>query len=522
MTRKHNYLSYLLGAGLLSGLYLTSLHSYVLFHTLAEMFSIVVAFAIFLLAWHTRRFLDNSYLLVVGIAYLFVGFLDLLHTIGFKGMGVFQGYGTNLATQLWVSSRYLESVSFLIAPAILRRKLNLSAVVAVYVSAVSLLLGFIFYWKIFPTCFVEGEGLTAFKKISEYVIAAILLGSIAGLAAKRGEFDPGVFRLLVASIVVTIGSEIAFTLYSDPYGLPNMAGHYLKIVSFFLIYRAVVVTGLERPYAIVFRKLKRSEESLQRSRDELELRVKERTDELRKLVAELAHVTRLTTLGEFTASLAHELNQPLTAIVSNAHASLRLLLRDNPDLDEVREALQDVAEDGVRAGEVIRRLRTLAKRGVSGKTRFDLNRAIREIVALARSEAAAKETSIRLALDSGLPQVLGDRVQVQQVVMNLLLNGIEAMVDVEAESRELVVTTKGTESGEIEVTVSDAGSGIEAEKIEQIFEPFVTTKSEGMGMGLSINRSILAAHGGRLWATNNAERGATFHFTLPAIQERWK
>jgi len=260
MTKKKTFVTIVFGLLVLFGLHLTSLHSYLLFHSIVEIFSIVVACGIFMLAWNARRFLENTYLLFLGIAYLFVGGLDLIHTLAYTGMGVFEGYGTNLPTQLWIAARYMESLSLLIAPFLLGRKLKVNAVFLGYVLVTSLLLASIFYWDLFPTCFIEKTGLTPFKKISEYVISLILLASIAILLEKRRDLDVSILRLLIASIALTIVSELAFTLYAHAYGLANMIGHYLKIVSFYLIYKAIIETGLARPYALLFKNLKESEE----------------------------------------------------------------------------------------------------------------------------------------------------------------------------------------------------------------------------------------------------------------------
>lgn len=252
------YLVVLVGALLLSGLYVSSLYNYLLFHSLAEMFSIAVAFGIFMVAWNSRRFMDNNYLLFLGVAYLFIGSLDFIHTLGYRGMGVFPGHHTNLATQLWISARYLEAFSLAAAPFFLGRKVRTGAVFAAYAAVTALVLVSIFA-GFFPVCFIEGQGLTPFKKVSEYVISLILAVSGYLLYRKRAEFDPGVFRLIIASIVLTIGSELAFTSYVSAYGVSNLVGHYLKIVSFYLIYRALIKTGLVKPYDLLFRNLKASE-----------------------------------------------------------------------------------------------------------------------------------------------------------------------------------------------------------------------------------------------------------------------
>jgi len=258
------YVYFLTGILIFPGLYLTSLHSYLLFHSLVEIFSIVVACGIFMVVWNSRRFLDNNYLLFIGIAYLFVGGLDLVHTLAYTGMVVFQGYETNLPTQLWIAARYLESISFLIAPLFFKRKLKANLIFIGYTLATSILLLSIFYWNIFPACFIEGMGLTPFKKISEYIISLILLTSIVLLLKKRNEFDSVVLQWVVWSIILTIISELAFTFYIHAYGFSNMVGHYLKVVSFYLIYKAIIETGLRRPYDLLFRDLKQREEALAR------------------------------------------------------------------------------------------------------------------------------------------------------------------------------------------------------------------------------------------------------------------
>jgi PAS domain S-box-containing protein len=264
------------------GLYLASLYSYLLFHSLAEIFSIVVACTIFMVAWNSRRFLDNHFFLFIGIAYLFVGGLDLLHTLAYKGMGVFQGYESNLPAQLWISARYMGSLSLLLAPFFFRQRLKINYVFLGYALVTFLLLMSIFYWNIFPDCFIEGKGLTPFKKISEYTIVLILLASIALLLKHRREFDREVLQWVVWSIIASVASELAFTFYTDPYGFFNLVGHFLKILSFYFIYKAIVEIGLAKPYDLLFRNLKQMEEALRKSRDELEIRVQERTKEARE------------------------------------------------------------------------------------------------------------------------------------------------------------------------------------------------------------------------------------------------
>jgi PAS domain S-box-containing protein len=778
--KKNTLIAVLLGAVVLAGLYATSLYSYLLFHSLAELFSVVVAFSIFALAWNSRRFLDNACLLFLGIAYLFVGGLDLVHMLAYGGMGVFAGFDSDLATQLWVGTRYVEAFSLVIAPLFLVHRLRPWGILAAYASVTALLLASVFYWGIFPECLVEGVGLTLFKRGSEYVICLVLLGAAYAMWARRRYFEPDVMRLLLASIGVTIASELAFTLYADVYGLLNMVGHYLKIISFYLIYRAIVQTGLTRPQALLFTDLKRAEEALIGAKAGLEAQVRERTSQLRESIKgareseanlrafidgspdaictrdlegglilwnsvfderlkllfgvdicvgmtaedympreslagfasqcalfaralageaqrtefeyimpdesvhyfetewspicsgaeisgvaevtrdvterrsaedrlhqaeltyrtvadftydweywedadgtlryispscerisgygpedfladpellnrivlpedsnvwaehrrlarqetglhearfrirsrdgqvrwiehaclpvthsegrslgfrasnrdvterhqveesarllrdELAHVTRVAALGELATSLAHELNQPLTAVLSNAQAALRWLAADPPNLDEVREALSDIVEDDHRAAQVIQGLRDMVKKSETVRVALDMNGLVGEVLRLVHSETVLMGVTVREDLADGLPTVLGDRAQVQQVLLNLVQNGVDAMVETALAQRELLVRTCLGEGGSVQICVVDSGPGLPDESLARMFEPFYTTKSGGLGMGLSISQSIVEAHGGRIWGERSLAGGLAVSFVLLA------
>jgi C4-dicarboxylate-specific signal transduction histidine kinase len=235
--------------------------------------------------------------------------------------------------------------------------------------------------------------------------------------------------------------------------------------------------------------------------------------------AELAHVNRVATMGQLTASIAHEVNQPIAATVSNAQAGLRWLDRQPPDLDEVREALACIAEDGKRAGEVIAGIRDLMKKAPPRKDRVELNGAIREVIELTRSEAVNNGVWVQTELADGLPLIQGDRVQLQQVMLNLIVNAVEAMGGVSEAARELLISTRKAETGGVRVAVRDSGPGLTPAALEHLFEPFYTSKPNGLGLGLSICRSIIETHGGRLWASANVPRGAVFQFTLPEHPE---
>lgn len=259
---RRNHSVILFGGLIFFGLFLTSLYSYLLFHSLVEIFSIIVACGIFMVALNSRRFQRNDYFIFIGVAYLFVAGLDLLHTLAYPGMGVFTGYDSNLPTQLWLSTRLVESLSFLLAPFFAGRKANIRLIFAAYAAAFALLVGDAFAWNAFPDCYVEGVGLTPFKKTAEYVIGLILAASIGVLVSRRKWFDKGVLKLLVASLVLTIISELLFTLYLHVYGFFNLMGHFLKIISCYLIYVAVIQMGLAKPYTVLFRNFKLGEQAL--------------------------------------------------------------------------------------------------------------------------------------------------------------------------------------------------------------------------------------------------------------------
>ena len=242
-------------------------------------------------------------------------------------------------------------------------------------------------------------------------------------------------------------------------------------------------------------------------------------DSLREAQAELAHVTRLTTMGELAASLAHELNQSLTAIVTNCGACLRWLDRPRPELEEATSAVQRTIGDAKRATEVIAHTRALLKKSVGQKTSVDVTRVVRDVLILLRGELTRQQIAVRDELADNLPSVLGVSAQLQQVVLNLLMNGIEAMADVTVRSRDLVVRSEYHEfdgSSGVRVAVQDVGIGIAPENLDRVFEAFYTTKVQGLGLGLSISRSIIETHGGRLSATANSGYGTTFYFVLPA------
>ena len=340
------------------------------------------------------------------------------------------------------------------------------------------------------------------------------------LSAWFGGVGPG--------LLATILSALAFYYYFLPpmYSMDPKAGEIPRLVIFMV--SALFVGSLTAAQRSAMESLRRARDDLKGTVQELQstnealqtesFERKRAEEALSQAQADLSRVSRVTTMGELTASLAHEVNQPIAAAVTNANTCLRWLTRDHPDLEEARAAAMRIVKDGTRASEIIRRTRLLFKKGTPQRELVDVNEVIREMVVLLRSEAARYNISVRTDLAADLPQVMGDRVQLQQVLMNLMLNGIEAMKDVDGK-REMVIQSQRAESEEVLVSVRDTGVGLPPQQTDQIFKAFFTTKPQGTGMGLSISHSIVESHGGRLWAAENSPGGASFHFTLPTKVE---
>ncbi len=259
---------------------------------------------------------------------------------------------------------------------------------------------------------------------------------------------------------------------------------------------------------------RKSEVALKEALDQLEVRVSERSAELMKTQTELAHLSQVLSMGELTASIAHEINQPLTAVVTHGHACAEWLSANPPNLEKAQQTVQRIIQDGTRAGAVISRIRALFKKEAPAKDWLDINDVIHELTTFLRDDAMRRRIVIRTDLVPGLAKVRGDRVQLQQVVLNLMMNGMDAMAETAGRTRELVIRARGDKS-EIVVCVEDSGMGLDPEAAEKIFNPFFTTKPHGIGMGLSISRSIIESHEGRLWASPRPSGGAIFQFALP-------
>jgi signal transduction histidine kinase len=475
---------------ILGGFYLLSISHYLIFHSFAEVFRIVVAYGIFVIGWNCRQNLDNDYLLLLGISYIFVGSLDLVHMLAYKGMTVFSFQGSNPPTQLWIGARYIESISLCIAPIFLKRKLSTSYSFAIYGIAVSILLTSIFYWNIFPDCYVEGVGLTPFKKVSEIVISCVYIGAVFLLLRLRRFFNRRVLRFLVASIVISIGSEVAFIFYQDVYGISNFLGHILKVSSVYLIYKALISTGLVRPLDLLYRELKQSEINLK------EMNI---------------------TKDKFFSIIAHDLRSPLVSIIT----IVRYIMGENKSVVTEKD-LSLIQELDVITNRTIALLDNLLvwAKCQTGDLKFDpvRNRSL-DIVSesIAPLEGSARNKKITFDIDNDADlEIYADKNMLTTVVRNLVSNSIKF-----SHPDSVVQIIVKRDSHYARFKSNDSGIGIEKEDIKKLFEideaniRLGTEQEKGSGLGLILCKNFIEMNGGSIWIESELNKGTTVYFTVP-------
>lgn len=520
----------LAGVVSLAGLYVLSRVNYLLFHSSVEVFSIVIAFAIFAIAWNSRRMMDSSYLLFIGIACLFVGGVDLLHMLAYKGMGVFPEQGSNLATQLWIATRYMLSISLLAALFFANRKFRPSLVIAGYSVVTALLFGSIFYWGNFPTAFTEGVGLTPFKVASEYVISLILLCAIYLLIRKRSEFSGSIVKLMASAMAVAIAAEMSFTLYTDVYGIANMIGHLLTVISFYLIYKALIETGLTKPYDLLFRNLKQNEAALTRHAAELtvvnsrleqevadrkkaEEALRQNEEHLEELVEEktklLKDSERMAAIGQTAGMVGHDIRNPLQAIIGEVYLvnSELATLPDSEEKANIKESLDMIKQNTEYMNKIVLDLQDFAKPLNPCDEETDIEQMVQELLT---KNGVPESIQTEAQIESDARIVRADSAYMKRILGNLVSNAVQAM----PKGGKLTVQAH-RETSAVVITVKDTGVGIPEDVKDKLFTPLFTTKSKGQGFGLAVVKRLTEALGGTVTFDSKEGTGTTFTIRLP-------
>lgn len=481
----------------LAAISLVSFYNYLLFHSLAEIFSIVIAYGIFMIAWNTRQFMDNDYLLFLGIAYFFIGSVDILHTLAYKNMGVFYINSANLPTQLWIIARYVESISLLTAPLFFKRKLYPARLFSVFLAVIFLLLGILFFTELFPDCYIDGTGLTQFKKTSEYVICLILVFAVILLIKHRDEFSHNTFRLLVLSITIGIFSELSFTVYTNIYGLANLTGHLLEIISVYIFYKAIIESGLKKPYEFLFKNLMRANEQLNIQKTKLE--------------------EANTTKDKFFTIIAHDLQNPFNSLLGYSD-----LLMKEADMflnEQAREFAYNIHISTIKLLRLSKNLLYWA-RSQTGQLEYhpqktDLETIVTGNVEVLLPGAKEKQIIVKSRVEKHTI-VLCDKNMISTVIRNLISNAIKYTNP----GGEIRIEASRTGSF-TEISIIDNGIGISKEDAEKLFKIDVkhsgigTAGETGTGLGLMLCKEFVEKNKGKIRVESEPGKGSRFIFTLP-------
>lgn len=461
-----------------------------LFHSIVEAFSLVVTCAIFMFTWNTREYLQNNYLYFIGIAYLYIAIFDLLHLLAYPGMGVFPQGGANLSTQLWVVGRFISATSYCLAPFFFHRKYVTRTVISLYSIASLTFLLSIFFFQNFPTCYVTGSGLTMFKRGVEYLVAGLLLVAMYLLWKVRVEFATQVVTILMIALGMKLVSELLFSTYSSIYSQTVMVAHILRLISFYLIYLAVIETGLIKPYNILLRKLKQHEQVLLQHASDLGQRNAE--------------------LDAFSHTVAHDLKNPMSTIIITASAI------DDPELDpqKMRAFLHGIVETVRKMSRILDELLLLSqvrKVDVPGEViRMD------EVIACACEQLAdtLKQSGASLTMSHSWPATIGYAPWVEQVWVNYISNAVKYG----GNPPHIELGVDPLPGGMLRFWVQDNGKGINAEEQKDLFRPFTQlsqASAKGSGLGLSIVHHIIEKLGGTVGVESQPGQGSRFYFILP-------
>ncbi len=486
---------------ILSCIYLTSYYSYLLFHTIVELITISIAFTIFIIAWNTRDFSKNNFFLLIGISSLFIGLLDLLHTLSYKGMNIFIDYTTNLPTQLWIASRYMTSITFFIAFLIINKKINERIIFLFYLFVSSLILFSILYLKIFPDCYIDGKGLTLFKIISEYIISLILIFSAIFLFFKKNEFNKNVFYFILFSIIITILSELIFTLYINVFGIFNIIGHILKLISFYFIYKAFIEIGLKNPYSLLFKKLD------------------DKNKDLEQIINILSHdiMTPMTTIKGFTEETNKSLGS-IIKILNKKTISADIKNKVNSIIKKDINEFQNHIKTSInKVKSLLFDLTSLSKleKIKINHNYIKMNMLIKRILDIFSYQI--NEKNINIIVET-LPDCKSDELQLNEVFSNIIDNAIKYT----DEKKKCFIKISGEKQKyKIIYCIEDNGIGIPEKYHENIFDIFFRINSnieKGDGLGLTIVKKIIEKLNGTIYFESEYGTGTKFFITLPLIK----
>ena len=500
-------------------LYLMSYYNYLLFHSIAELFSITIAFSIFIIGWNSRKYMNNSYFLFLGIVYLFVGLIDLIHTLGYTGMGIFLGYETNLPAQLWIAARYLEAISLLVAIILINKKFGYKYLFLLYSIIFTFIIMAIFFWKIFPTCFIEGEGLTLFKIYSEYLIDVILFINIILIIRSRIKFEKLIYYYIIISNISTICAEMAFTLYVSAYGFSNLIGHLFKIISFYYIYKAIIKTGLIKPYNIIFRDLKLREAELLKYHTQLENLVEQRTLKLKK--SEVKYRKAYHRAEFYKDLFAHDINNILHSLLSGIQVCDITL--DNPS--EIKNNINIMKTQVIRGSNLVSNIFNLSKLEESEMPlrKRDIYKVLKKSIASVKKIDRERSINIQFDFDDKELFILGSDL-LEDVFDNILNNAIKHNKNPTVEIKIMISKQERKSVDYLKMEFLDNGKGVSDTRKDMIFNRGnkESKSTHGMGLGLALTKKIIESYDGEIRVEDRVKgdhlKGSNFILLIPEVK----
>jgi len=472
-------------------------NNYLFFHVIVELFSIIILFLLFSITWNVRKFIDNRYLLFVGIAALFIGVLDLLHTLTYKGMNIIES-PLFYANQFWIATRFFESIVLLTGFIFVSKKYNIRIkyLIIIYsIITISIILS-ILYFENFPTCFIENVGQTPFKIYSEYVIILILISALLVLFRSKNYFEQDTFILIASSIILTIASEFCFTLYYTNFDYINKIGHVFKVLSFYMIYKANIQNGFNKPFETFFRELKISQEKIRETNLELE--------------------KQIVTKNKFFSIISHDLKNPFTVLLGLTELLLKNHAKyENAEREKMIKAIYNTSEKTHRLLENLLSWSRIQTNSIDiHPEKFDIKDILNENILLMRSQANLKE--IEIICNYSSEWVYADLEMVKTIVRNLLSNAVKFT------HKYGNVTIQTERDGNmVYISFTDTGVGIREDKIKQFFKidktfsTKGTDKETGTGLGLLLCAEFIAKNNGEIKVESEINKGSKFTFSLP-------